>query len=460
MTAKTADVVICGAGIAGISTAYQLTVHHGVKNVVLVDRLPPMSLTSDKSTECYRNWWPGPGNSMVRMTNRSIDILEDLARQTGNLFNLNRRGYLFATANAERIIDFQQQAEEAESFGAGPLRIHSGSSDDPIYQPAPMDGFEDQPTGADLITNSDLIHEHFPYLTEETVAVVHPRRCGWFSAQQLGAYFLQQAKMHGAQLIEGEIQSICLNHDRVQIINVGTKKGDLQISTSHFVNAAGPHIRSVASLMNVELPVYHEFHAKISFDDSRSAFPRQAPLVIWTDPVRLPWREEEKDEIAGDNETRFLLDEFPQGVHGRPEGAADSPIVLILWTYDLDPVEPRFPPEYDPYYPEIVLRGMGVVIPQLQNYFDRPPKPYMDGGYYTKTQENRPLVGPMGIEGAWMLGALSGYGLMASPACGELLAKHITGDTLPDYANWFLLSRYQEPQYKELLKDWGRSGQL
>src|SRR5256886_11256899 len=35
----------------------------------------PLSLTSDKSTECYRNWWPGPGDDMVALMNRSIDLL-------------------------------------------------------------------------------------------------------------------------------------------------------------------------------------------------------------------------------------------------------------------------------------------------------------------------------------------------------------------------------------------------
>ncbi|MDX2314502.1 MAG: FAD-dependent oxidoreductase, partial [Gammaproteobacteria bacterium] len=65
-----AEVVICGAGIAGIAAAYHLSVHRGVRDVVIVDELPPLSLTSDKSTECYRNWWPGPGDAMVAMTNR------------------------------------------------------------------------------------------------------------------------------------------------------------------------------------------------------------------------------------------------------------------------------------------------------------------------------------------------------------------------------------------------------
>jgi glycine/D-amino acid oxidase-like deaminating enzyme len=83
----TANVVICGAGIAGVSAAYHLALRHGLQNVVLVDERPPLTLTSDKSTECYRNWWPGPGDAMVSLMNRSIDLMEDLARESGNAFN-------------------------------------------------------------------------------------------------------------------------------------------------------------------------------------------------------------------------------------------------------------------------------------------------------------------------------------------------------------------------------------
>ena len=98
-----AEVVICGAGIAGVATAYHLAVRRGVRGVVLVDERPPLTLTSDKSTECYRNWWPGPGDAMVAVMNRSIDLLEQLARESGNIFQLNRRGYLFATADPVRL---------------------------------------------------------------------------------------------------------------------------------------------------------------------------------------------------------------------------------------------------------------------------------------------------------------------------------------------------------------------
>lgn len=88
-------------------------------------------------------------------------------------------------------------------------------------------------------------------------------------------------------------------------------------------------------------------------------------------------------------------------------------------------------------------------------------RPVVDGGYYCKTQENRPLIGPLPVKGAYIIGALSGFGIMAAMAAGELLAKHIIGAELPDYASAFLLSRYEDPGYQRLLANWdAASGQL
>ena len=87
-------------------------------------------------------------------------------------------------------------------------------------------------------------------------------------------------------------------------------------------------------------------------------------------------------------------------------------------------------------------------------------RPYVDGGYYIKTRENRPLIGPLPVEGAYVSCGFSGFGVMASCAGGELIARHITGGALPDYAPAFQLSRYQDPEYRALLDNWGDGGQL
>lgn len=456
----TADVLICGAGIAGIAAAYQLSVKHGIKKVVLVDEGAPLSLTSDKSTECYRNWWPGPGDAMVRFMNRSINIIEELARESGNRFHLNRRGYLFATADPARVQTFKQAAEEAASLGAGPVRYHSGKPEHPSYLPAPSMGFEGQPTGSDLIIDPTLIRKHFPYLSERTMAVIHPRRCGWLSAQQLGMHMLERARERGTIFMQARLEKVDISGGQVEAVHLQQGSGDIRIFTGQLVNAGGPFFPHLARMMGVELPVSHELHIKIAFRDPLRVVGRDAPLLIWTDPTTLPWSEEERAMLAQSEETKHLLDEFPSGVHARPEGGADSDVVLALWTYDVRPVQPVFPFTVDPHYPEIVFRGLAVMIPGLSVYFGRLPKPVVDGGYYTKTRENRPLIGPLPIKGAYMIGALSGYGIMASCGAGELLAAHLTGSELPSYAPAFTLNRYQDPEYQKLLEKWGETGQL
>jgi len=214
------EVVVCGAGIAGISAAYHLAVCQGMRDLLLVDERAPLSLTSDKSTECYRNWWPGPGDAMTRLTNRSIDIMEELARKTDNLFHLSRRGYLFVTADQNRIPDFCSVAEESCSLGAGPLRVHTGESGDPEYVPAPAHGFEELPTGADLMLDPALVHYHFPFLSRDVVAALHTRRCGKLSAQQLGMYMLEQAREHGVRLLNARVEGVEVAGGRVRAVRL------------------------------------------------------------------------------------------------------------------------------------------------------------------------------------------------------------------------------------------------
>ena len=458
---QNADVVICGAGIAGISAAYYLTVKHGIKDVVLIDERPPLTLTSDKSTECYRNWWPGPGDTMVRFMNRSIDLLEGLADESDNFFGLNRRGYVFLTADPNKIPGMEQAADEISALGAGPVRRYDGGPTDPIYQPLAAHGYKGQPTGADLMLDTGLILEQFPFLNPDTVAMLHTRRCGWVSAQQLGMYLLDKAKAAGARLLDGRVLDVCVEKGRVTAVKATIDGQETEIQTRHFVNAAGPYIADVGAMLGVNIPVYNELHGKVSITDHLEVVPRDLPLMIWNDPVTLPWSDEEREELAADEETRFLTEEFPAGVHFRPEGEGGSKQLLMLWTYDIHAQDVVWPPTFDMEYAEIVMRGMVRMVPGLSVYLERPPKPYVDGGYYCKTQENRPLIGPLPVEGSYIFGAISGYGIMASQAGGELLAAHIAGSDLPDYSAALTLSRYDDPDYRALLSGWdSTAGQL
>ena len=449
-----ANIVICGAGIAGVSAGYHLAARHGVKNIVLVEERAPLTLTSDKSTECYRNWWPGPGDAMVKFMNRSIDILEELARESDNVFHMSRRGYLYATADPNRIDDLKRAGAEAAELGAGAMRVHPGPD---VYEPLTPEGFENKPIGSDLLLDPALIQKYFPYLDENVVAIIHARRCGYFSAQTYGMYMLEKARECGLRLVNARVEKIDTTGGRVRAVHLSN--GSV-IETDIVVNAGGPFVGEIGKMMGIELPVYSELHTKIILRDDLGVTPRDTPLLIWIDPQYLPWSDEEREMFAEDAEMRWLLEKLPAGVHGRSEGRAGSPYFLLQWTIHLDPVPPVFPIPLDPQFPEITLRALSTMLPGLKKYFGKLPSLVMDGGYYTKTQENRLLVGPLPLQGAYIIGALSGYGMMASSAAGDLLAAHVTASKLPDYAPAFMLSRYDDPEYQKLLANWNQSGQI
>jgi len=391
--------VVCGAGIAGVSAGYFLSVEHGIDNVVIVDPRPPLTLTSDKSTECYRNWWPEP--SMVAFMNRSIDLLEAFAEDSGDAFHLNRHGYLY---------------------------FHGTDHADP--------------DGADAVSKAQLADD-YPYVSGEANSAVWVRRAGWFSAQQLGVWMLDRARERGARLVRGLVTGV----DRRGGRGVGVELNDgTAISTPIFVNAAGPMLREVGVMAGADLPVVNELHLKVAFRDTLGAVPRDAPMLIWADPQRLDLTEEERALCVTDGR-EDLLGELPAGCHCRPEGGSDSEWVLGLWEYHRQVMEPVWPLPVDPMYAQTVLRGLTTMIPALAGYEDQPPESVVDGGYYTKATDNLPMIGPSGAEGAFVCGGLSGYGVMAACAAGELAALHVTGAPLPTYAGAFDPARYDDPAY-------------
>jgi glycine/D-amino acid oxidase-like deaminating enzyme len=411
---RVADIIIAGAGMAGVAAAHQLAVRADVSRIVLVDPRDPLSLTSSKGTEAYRNYWPGPDDTMARFMDRSIDLLEELDRDSRQAFELNRRGYAFLTADAA-------EAERLSTFAEAMVdrQAHAGPTTEFVGDPR-------------------TILERYPFINDRVRAMLHVRRAGFMNAAKLGQHLLERACARGIEVIRDEVTGLVVENGRL----VGaTLASGSRIDAPVFVLAAGPLLPEWTDRLHLDVPIVNELHGKISFEDDDAVIPRDVPLMIWNDAVDLG-----------------SLGMFPPAVHFRPRGAQS---VLGIWTYDTRLERPAFPPVFAHDYGEIVMRGLAVMIPELDKYVQRRVRVIVDGGYYCKAPDNRPLIGPTSIDGVFVLGALSGYGIMGSQAAADLLATYILDYPRPDYAPAFHPARFQDPAYQRVLATLDpKSGQL
>ena len=452
---ETAEIVVIGAGMAGIAAAYHLAARRAARRVVLIDEREPMTLTSDKGTQAYRNWWPGPDATMLRFITRSIDLLEEMADESGNAFRLNRRGYLFVTGTVEGADRLRATAREVSAFGMGELREHVGTATS--YQAAPAEGYARQPNGADLLDGAGA-RRAFPGLAPDTEAALHVRRAGWLNAIALGTWMLKRALGAGVTFLRDRVTAIDTAGGRVRGVRLGS---GATIDCARVAIAAGPVLPDVLRLLDLELPLFQELHAKLTLRDTRGLVDRSIPFLIWNDAVELPWTDEERAMLRAEPDGARLLRPFPGGIHLRPVDGPHADELYIIWTYDIEPRAFAWPPRFDRHYGEVAIRGVARMLPAMKAYFGHGDRGLVDGGFYCKTRENRPVVGPLPVEGAYVLGALSGYGIMGSHAGADLLAAHLTSARLPGYAPWFLPSRYDDAGYRAEIERWGANvGQL
>jgi glycine/D-amino acid oxidase-like deaminating enzyme len=432
------DVAIIGAGSVGIAVAYYLVTRHAVKRIALIDRSSPMSLTSAQSGENYRNWWPHP--VMTSFTDDSISLMEEIDRRTGSRLNMTRGGYALVSRR-------HQPADLIGAlyggYGSSPscIRLRESSASD--YEAPRRGPWADAPDGVDVLLNQALIRQTFPSYAHDVATVIHIRRAGSVSAQQLGQFMLETLREAGAGVRRAEVRAITAASPFELELACGERPE--RLNAERVVNAAGPFVKDIAAMLGEDLPVRCVYQQKISFEDRAGAIPRDMPFTIDLDEQRLAWTDEDRELLAGDPTGRRLLDPMPGGVHCRPDGGVDGTRIKLGWAYNERPGDPHDEEPIDPNFPDVVLRGASRLHPKLAAYIGRLPRgAHHYGGYYTMTGENWPLIGPMRTSGAFVAGALSGFGSMAACATGLLCAAWMTGSPLPDYAKALSSARYAD----------------
>lgn len=423
---KNADITICGAGIAGIATAYFLAVKYEQKNIILIDKNLPMSLTTSKSGENFRDYWPQP--CMTALTRRSIELMQTLSDESDNAFEMRYTGY-----------DFVSESIGREIFPAEHLNDHAN------------EGSLSRITGADIIKSSHS------YLGESIQQLVHINDAGAIDVHSLGSLLLAKARKAGIQLIQATVDGIEKSPSGFKLDLSGNSEYP-QICTEKLVLTPGPFINELAGLLGIQLNIESVLQRKFIIPDVQNIIPRDMPFTILADKQHLQWNEEERELIEGDPEYSWLLNEFPAGLHIKPEGASN---IKLGWAYNVDAESPQWENADDFDFPNITLRGASRFIPTLQPYVDSPPTPIIQfSGYYTRTPENLPLIGPLEIDGLFTVSALAGYGTMTACSAGELCADWMVGDKLPGYARYFHPDRYRDGALMDEINSIPSDGQL
>jgi glycine/D-amino acid oxidase-like deaminating enzyme len=440
------DFAVVGAGIVGIACAYSLALAERRPKVALIDPLAPMSLTSAASGENYRNWWPHP--VMTAFTDYSIDLMEAVASESDNRLHMTRRGYALATRQADPELLLRQLHEGYGTQGAAKIRVHKAGSAS-TYTPAESADWRTAPDGVDVIQDRRLIERCFPGFDRAVATVLHIRRAGDISGQQLGSHMLEHIRERSGRLIRGRVVGI----ERASAFDL-TVKGEEASSVVRadvMVDAAGPYVAEIAALLGETLPITNVFQQKIAFEDVRVVIDRRMPFAIDLDGQVIDWTDEERALLADDPATRWLTEPMPGAIHCRPDGGERGKWIKLGWAYNKQPSQPTADQPTDKNFPEIVLRGASRLNPALRAYYGRLPSRLSHyGGYYTMTRENWPLIGPMATRGAFVAGALSGYGTMGACAAGALVAAWALGEKLPDFARSLSLARYDD---KALMQD-------
>ena len=281
-----------------------------------------------------------------------------------------------------------------------------------------------------------LIRARFPFVTDRVLAMLHIRRAGFMNAIKLGQWLLSRASAHGVELVHDESPALIVQRAlRRRSACIGNRdRGACDGAGRRSSAATGP------LALEIDVPIVNELHGKVSFEDGAGVVPRDAPLMIWND--RSTW------DRSGSFRQRCTC------AHAaRSRCSASGPTTRA----SSRPVSTGLPGDYA----HIVLKGLAVMCPGLSHYIDHVREAIVDGGYYCKAPDNRPLIGPTRISGVYLLGALSGFGIMASQAAAELLAAHLLDRPLPDYAAAFRPSRFDDPTYRDVLARLdSKSGQL
>ncbi|KAF0107434.1 MAG: sarcosine oxidase subunit beta [Anaerolineaceae bacterium] len=222
MFPKTADIVIIGGGVMGASAAYHLAAR-GQKNILLLEKEEFFGQgATGRCAGGVRYQFSTEIN--VRLSLKSLPMLERFKEETGQEIGYRKCGYLFALTKPDDVENFRRNVELQRRLGVQTEWL----TGDEVRRRLPLMRFDDALAGtfnpADgLVDPNSVVMGYIG------------------AAQRMGVRALTGAAVTGLK-VEGS-----------QVTGVETNQGT--VATRTVVNAAGPWAGLIARMAGVALPL-------------------------------------------------------------------------------------------------------------------------------------------------------------------------------------------------------------
>jgi glycine/D-amino acid oxidase-like deaminating enzyme len=218
---KTADAVIIGGGVTGVSIAFHLA-GLGIRRVVVLERKFLGAGGTGRSVGIVRQLYPTP--ETTQMVRRSLDVFENFGAAVGGRSGYVRCGALIGVSAAMR-----PTLEKTRQLQA-PLGVK-----------------------AEILSPADVSRVEPRIDPEGLGAVLWEPDSGYGDPTAVTAGYAEAARRRGVIIEQAaDVVAIGQSHDRVS--QVATAAGET-IATPVVVNAAGLWAPSVARLARLELPI-------------------------------------------------------------------------------------------------------------------------------------------------------------------------------------------------------------
>jgi sarcosine oxidase subunit beta len=218
---KTADIVIIGGGVIGVSIAYHLALKKAGK-VILLEKGQLGEGSTSRCVGGIRSQFSTEINIFFSL--ESIKTFERFEEEFGTNPEFKRIGYLFLATTELEMRVFKENIKLQRKFGI-PVEL----------------------------LNPDEIKARWPYLRVDDI--LGGTFCPWdgyAGPNEVLSGFVSGAKKAGVRIYEGtEVLGISLSKGKVN----GVKTKREEISTPIVVNAGGPFASAIGEMAGVKIPV-------------------------------------------------------------------------------------------------------------------------------------------------------------------------------------------------------------